>query len=682
MLAVIPIKFREDEAYIKSFFNCSQCKNEQAPGNLFSDSCADFIINNSQEVKHYCGSCIESVRFNCNCNQRCEKTPSKILDSAIRFYYVPCFFHPNIKASFFTSNFVPFCSECRPKQRDYQELSYSKVSHQFFDLFKSVFKTLCKDRRQKLVTYSTEDMLKACKWMQQISNGISCSVHPGAVSEFITEDLEGVCRSCLNNKSDNISLSNISQASQYILDIIKKDSVKIDPFYLNKYTINMLKFNSHTQIKTAQDLNLLILEFQELKKNKYLTARCVACLVKLTEGWRKGVMLKCGHSLCFKCLFDKSISNCPIDNEEPDAKEFIPNKNQSKFVLCNAEHTYGTGNIYKLPCFHHSCETHYKLGHCFQCGFRFDRWPVLSKVSKSFIELQKFYDIKCLLHNKNVNRIKLRPLELYCEKCEVIEEQKGKLDTYSKHLVLEHIMDRINESMMEKIKTIKSYDLDCEVIKLFSYIGIKNYNCRSYCIALLNIMFDQLEKIKTKKYFLATEALEVRLWPKKKFFISQNFSVKLKFSLNSDIILSGLILSTFYFPYTLPFINIKIPPISATINIYNEDSDQIQDAKHIQSFCSHPKKLKAGEKELYSKLFIYNFSRSVYMQSSKMSYELIVNLQPGYYYFSKAMSKQKISFMNYLKNKKNLNSNELVVDGSISSPLFGLCCDEIKNHIQ
>lgn len=688
MLDFVPIKFRENEAQAKSFLSCFECKSDKDHGQLYIDSCENYIMaNEGQAYKPYCGSCIGNVRFYCNCDPKCKPTLSKSIQDAYNFYFVPCFTHTTTKAVSFTSNFLPICLECRQKYRVYKSLSYNEISENFFELFKSVSKSLCKDRKSKLVTYSTQEMLKACRWMHQINSGIFCAECPDTVSECVTENLEGACRKCLQSKDHYIPLGDFNQVSQRILDVVKQKCARADPFELNKYMIKMLRYNSHTLIKAPQDLNLLILEFQEINRTKYLTARCVVCLVKFTEAWKKGVKLVCGHSACFKCIFSKSFDNCPIDNEEISSSEFINISIQSKMILCHFEHAYNSqSNIYRLPCFHHSCKEHIQKGYCFQCGFQFTKWqnePVqrVVKPRKSLDSLQSFYDLKCLVHNRVLSEFNLKTLTFYCDKCEKNANEK-EIDTFSKHLALEHCIDKRNEKYLDFIESVKNYNMDSNIIKFFSYISIQNYHLRNYCVALLKTLLGHYGKIKSKKYFIVTEALDVRLWPRRKFLINEKFSVKLKFSLNSDIVLTGLILSRIYFPFTLPFINIGVSPISVEINFYQEDSDKILETKKIESLSIYPKQIKTEKSDFNSKLIVQNFSKNVYLASSKMSYELIVNMNPGYYYFSKAISKQRLLFLNYLKISKKTNNAGLVIDGSISSPVFGLCCDLINQHFK
>lgn len=692
----VPRLFRENEIKAKSFYACSCCSLFTLPPKLYAGVCENTITYDKSltNIFLYCKSCMNEVDFVCNCPEKCEIKESEAILNAYKFYRVPCCNHKDRDSTSYTKKFTALCSECVDRTSSMEEiieLTYTSLSKHFFDLYSANYKPLSNDRRQKLVTYSCHEMLDACKWLYQLQNGLLCEEHTNDKAEFITDELKGLCRVCCHRNSRNRPLADISQATQSILEIIKSSENHKNPFYVNKYMTDMLKLNKNLSITTPIKLNLLILESRDLlNKVEYKTARCVACNVKLTEGWNKGIQLSCKHAACFNCIFTQNVSSCPIDNQDLEYMGFI-NTTQEHLMLCHVEHGLKPGeNVYKLPCFHSSCEKHYEYGFCLQCGFSFDKWPNHQKhLSKLRTQIQCFYDIRCIVHDKPAKFMNILPVDFYCEDC-VYQIKNGSknigiIDYLSietcKHVIIKHIRVSMDILYLDIPESIKKYNFTNNLIKLFSYLSIKNFQSRFLAKTLLGIIKNCSGLISSKPILLYKQICTPHIWSRKKYFLDSKTSVIFNFKLNSDIILTGIIMSKFLMNY-LDLRFAECSPISVKINYYNVDSTEIYETREIVNFSPYPNNIESIEIESLRKLLtICNFSHPIYLPASKMNYELIVELHSGYYLFSRPMSKLKHPFLEDLKIKRKLNATGLALNGSISSPVFGICAADVDSII-
>jgi len=487
-------------------------------------------------------------------------------------------------------------------------------------------------------------------------------------------------------------LADISQASVSILEIAKSCESHKDPYLVNKYAAQMLRSDKHSSVKTPDKLNLLLLECRDLlNRVEYKTARCVICLVKLTEGLNRGIKLNCKHVACFKCIISQSTTNCPIDNQEIACEEYL-NSIQDHLMLCHCEHSFKPGeSVYKLPCFHSSCEEHYQYGYCFQCGFSFDKWPNNQKhLSNLRSKIQAFYDLKCIVHNKRAYHMRIFPLGFYCEDCVYFnnpdDQKTNKREIISietiKHLIVKYVRSEYDLKKIELTNSAKNFDLSNNLIKLFTYLNTKSLSCRFLATSIILALNSSPELVNSKSILLFNHSFIPKIWNREKYHLEKKTSVIINFKLTSDTILTGVIMSKLSLPY-VDLDSVHYIPISVKINYYLEESNEVLETKEVTNFSPYPNTPESIEIESFKKkdFGIYNFSHPIYLPSSKMNYELIVEINPGYYFFSKPMSKLKHVFLEYLKIKRKTRTPGPVIDGSISSPLFGICAANVDSII-
>ena len=122
------------------------------------------------------------------------------------------------------------------------------------------------------------------------------------------------------------------------------------------------------------------------------------CFNKISVGKRVGVENSCSHVICFNCYMS-NISSCPIDDQNIQPKQYCKNSSLN-IPTCHGFHEFGIEHIYKLPCFHFSCEKHTHLNYCRTCGFKFSvldgfKKVMISETSRNLID---FFDVRCTSH--------------------------------------------------------------------------------------------------------------------------------------------------------------------------------------------------------------------------------------------------------------------------------------------
>ena len=74
----------------------------------------------------------------------------------------------------------------------------------------------------------------------------------------------------------------------------------------------------------------------------------------------------------------------------------------------------------------------------------------------------------------------------------------------------------------------------------------------------------------------------------------------------------------------------------------------------------------------------YRFKSSIYLESNQVYHEFVIDMNPGYYYVSKGFSNLRVENIEYMDIKKSDYGNGLVLNGSLSSPLFGILASEVS----
>ena len=117
--------------------------------------------------------------------------------------------------------------------------------------------------------------------------------------------------------------------------------------------------------------NLMVIEGRDIITLQQVPIpRCISCFNKLSKGYCAGLKSDCGHTICFKCSLQDDFTECPLDRRPFTKFEHINIPENLLIPECHSGHSLFNykNNVYKLPCFHYSCEECSSADICVQCS--------------------------------------------------------------------------------------------------------------------------------------------------------------------------------------------------------------------------------------------------------------------------------------------------------------------------
>lgn len=563
-------------------------------------------------------------------------------------------------------------------------LTYSSIQNIFQNLACSTFKTLCYERKRNLITYTFPDLIKSCQWMNQIITNLTCSKHPTSFSEEIDSKMTTYCNQCKEN--DLISLHNIENTADFVINIARDYAKVSSPKSLNKFIIQSVNFHKRPRISHLNDLNLLILETRDLiNKVEFEVLRCVFCAKKVSFGKMTAIMNHCGHLICFSCYFNSYTGRCPIDDNVVQPLEYFDH-DFINFPECHGFHFFSGEQVFKLPCFHYSCLKHLVNNYCCVCGFGFDVFNKYKpeRVSTTGSHMLDFLKVMCINHPDTEAELFCMELnDLRCSKCEnyshIYKYVKIPINPKERFNFFNTTLDKLNTKISQL-----DIEVDLVMVKTYNYLKILSMQKKFNYFKVLDIIQNRGFIISRKEMILFEASQEYKHMLNQNYYLDENTC--LSFTLNSmkDMILSGFILnnkiltptnfgSDFALITTVQFLTEDGKKDSRHIRYAKND---IEPPNNIQPICSR-----------------HYFNNSIYLRGDTSTH-FFLYLNPGCYYLSKSFSKRRfgdVSITKYKKVKSNvkkddnfsdeIDSNMRIIDGSLGYMLKGLIISPTSDYL-
>ena len=333
-------------------------------------------------------------------------------------------------------------------------------------VFADIRKLVCPERRHWILSQrSVEGQLSVLIYLRSITQShLTCDAHPSqTASEVEVSKFTLLCSECSSStSSEKLSLSH-SDGTE-LLEFLQALVRNSDHSLLNKFHLRTKRVSSF------KNLAVLIHEIKFLmNKDKVGIPRCHICMKKLSFGAGTPVLLNCGHALCFLCYTNENYEECLIDRETfKDAKTLDININLYQ-LACHAEGRCNllnrSGNIYKLPCMHKSCEGCLSIGVCKRCGCEFNAEKL--RIDVKSMHIVEYLMLKCDLHNEIAISFDFVSFEAKCRYCGIDNEEACK-DFTMVHWALELALKENLELFKLKKNDARTmiYTLHYKVIQL------------------------------------------------------------------------------------------------------------------------------------------------------------------------------------------------------------------------
>jgi hypothetical protein len=618
---------------------CSECEL-----NIAENNC------NRIKNKTICEKCLEKKI------PRAESKKDTKSNEKINFIKVRCLEHPSETGiAFDFESFKTFCEECH-KQNSKSLFEFDLYKH-LKEYFQKVYpqkrKSLCPERRNILIQAfngKTQDLLDACRWLNQISNSLVCSKNTKKKAEFINiQTFE--CFHDSNEAENNLLIEINEKNTSKIISEIKSCLKETPSKYINKF------FLKNSNFRTGVSLELMILEAKDLKNRQIsFQFRCVLCFSKLSVGTKTPIELECRHTICFEC-FMGDYSECTLDNK-PISKNsrYLNSHDQIVPIIPDCHNFHNLYNyqndIFKLPCFHYSCSSCLESGMCEQCGSGFEK-GILTPAENQVIKFCSFY---CSKHQSLATTFDPIKVKFYCEEC----SKKGFLQ-FKKLPSLKLILDILNLTFTQrKTKCETTFD-DSDnpnilFLKHVLYFSVIPYSSR---YNLLNNFseIEGLRKIKEREFqvlsrfktILPTSPNSTKLWE-----IEEESTIEVLIKAKVTLVVGGLIIGNRHHTNYLAN-QISISPYSVnSIKIIDYNRNSVFElTSSIQSLDKENRIL---------------FNKSVLIKSGKI-YTIQIKLPPGFYFHGRPYDKFTISQIKMFlpdKNRTIVQKNHL-----IGGPLLG-----------
>lgn len=576
-----------------------------------------------------------------------------------------CIIHQETPANYYLkSSYIPICENCSQSTNlPYKSLKYPKIEKKFFNLFKDFESKLCKQRKKSLIPLSFSSLIKSCIWLSCLSSGPTCSFHPLSQSKFIDSNLTCYCELCIST-SGNLdtnslkNLDNIEETGQFILDLAKNKAKETR--CMNTYMIKQTVIKNQHGPKDKFSMMLLLLETQDLlrKAEVFNVDRCVKCVKSTSFGQKLGIVLDCGHVMCFSCINSEFNDYCPVDYKETKYSEFEYSEFRHKYK-CHAEHMISDNCLNRLDCFHYSCKQHLSEPYCLECGFQLNTLEKNRK-ERSIEDYNNFINFTCHAHRKKITRFQLFPLRLCCDSCSYDEGSTIEIDTKTE------ISYEIKNILLKNLMNIKNI----HIIKELEQIYQENFLKLASCLQLLSIYKLQLF-LEIKKVFLGLSVLKSssycyffeKLYPKPKSDTKKSLELteKSDFSIElipvNDLILTSLIIADQFI--IIPSFNCPVIINQVTLKVFDKKSGLEQQNKSLLAYLDEESELKENIRE-------YVLSNSIYLTHINR-YEITFNLNQGKYFNGAPFSRLKQNLFSLLKFSGKTNARKI----NSAGPLVG-----------
>ena len=657
---IIDPRIRSNEILMKSLISCSKCQDFERSFELYQLVGSD-QVESKENLGLLCEDCKDEISKSnaIKCSLVKDSNYSKIYF----FYYLP----KELELFSFANDSI---SLIRPTYQDLQLL--------FFKLLKEVSPYLVPDRIKKLKTKSSKDLLKSCRWLDQVISGLFCSIHKNIRAYCVSPSLKGLCPDCASTQPV-ILISNIQNGISSITQLIKNYSKQLSPAHLNKFIIKALQIDKSFNLSNTASLNLLILEGRDLLKgHKYPFARCVICFSEANFGSHKLINIECGHVICFKCLIIDCNEYCSIDKEKIVQADlsYYKYKSMSKY-RCHYGHLLDCNKkVMKLPCFHYSCIEHQEIGACLVCGFDTSLWPWGIRESLRIQNLHKFNEVVCLAHNKKIKFLKLDPFRLFCEMC--IGEE-GVFSVEGQEPWIWNVIEQKVEKAVQDLDKLNQFLYCSELLKSVSYFHVLSLNQKYKIYAILNAIREKGIEVNTKNFTFSKTLYPQFVWSSKVNKLEEGAKVVLKFSVKTDFWVKGFITAGCYFPYFEIGNPYFTPPLQIIHKIYNRDKKGMEIMIYEKTFenffmsdLSSLENLSLNGEDFLNKSKLCEFDVPILLSSERNIHEFIFTLRNGFYYYSKPFNKiilPNIEWMNI--SKRNYLPLD-IINGNRSSPILGI----------
>ena len=584
------------------------------------------------------------------------------------FLRVFCIVHQEIPASYYLkSSFAPICESCtQATDSPYSPLSYLDIETTFFSLFHQFKSKLCKQRKKSLIPSSFSSLLKSCIWLNSLSSGPTCSFHPLNLSKFIDSNLTCYCDLCTSS-SRNLdintlkNLENIEETGHFILDLAKNKAKETR--FMNTYMIGQIVIKNQHGPKDRHSLMLLLLEAQDLfrKAEIFNIDRCIKCVRSTSVGNKLGIVLNCGHVMCFGCISSDFSEYCPVDYKETKYSEFenlkFRDKHKYKYK-CHEGHMISDNSVIRLNCLHYSCKPHSLETCCLECGFEEKLFPS-SRKERNIEDYNNFISFICHSHRKQITKLQIFPMSLCCDSC--IYDQSCTLEI-NKKLVNSNKIQSIFLERLMNIKQIQS-------IEELKHFYQENFLKLAPCLQLLPIyklqLFDEVKKV-----FLGLSVLKStfflyffkELYPKqgsesKALALTEISEFSIELIPKNDLILTSLIIADQYI--IIPSFNSPIIINQVSVKVFDKKSGIEKQNISFAAYLEEDVELRKNVRE-------YVLGKSIYLTHINR-YEISFSLNQGKYFSVAPFSRLKQDLFSFLKFSGKINGRAI----NFAGPLVG-----------
>lgn len=455
-----------------SLSKCFLCKKDLIIGEVSDFSCNHYVCNDCYQGNTQCKICgnKEKLLFK-----------RQISVEILKFVQVNCTIHSNrtaLKGD--PKNFQTFCDLCPTTALSLHEFDFYKLLNTYFDeVYKNWRKKICPERRKTLISLknaNTQGLLEACRWLFQLNSEVNCCVTQTLPGKFI--DLNTF--QCYSEKPHEAALE-LSKST--IVFALREHLKSAKPEVLNKFLLKIGQYSENFP------LPLLILEGKDLLSGFHSSShlRCCYCHETLSLGNKTPIKLSCGHVICFKCHMADYVSGCPIDqipinsptNYYGNSSPILPNCHNFHSLVNYAK------NVYKLPCFHYSCEDCIMVDACKTCGDLFGL--VNAKLDKKVMNVLEFCRIYCEVHNQPATFFNTFNLQCYCERCENVTGLPISLFPN-----INYLLDQITPTFLIQLQSLKNLPdtLQPNDLKQCIYYNIIDYQARYLLTKVLKNIVD------------------------------------------------------------------------------------------------------------------------------------------------------------------------------------------------
>lgn len=688
-----------DSGYLQaSAIQCRDCDNLIRSPNVYHNiclTCEELIMNGQSNLRgqniFLCEACskLSERCMMCNMSNSPEKSPAGT--SIVSVTQVNCLKKrkkcDNSATYFVKNSMLTYCEQCQEKYNLTSKKEnkikntldlYQDLTESLEIFYKNNYKMLCPERRKIFITYTMQELLEANRWALECSI-IKCVRHKYMQAVCIDDDFCTFCSQCSSSLVGNLPID-LAEIISKATDLCKK----IESKYLNKFMLKLVKKSANTNSKNF--VNILLLECRDLIANKLVEqVRCVNCYVKVSMGRKTGLLNKCGHCICYQCLLIGEIECCPIDRSDFENLRYAETLELELIPDCHCNHSLVNheGDVFKLPCFHYSCEEDLKYQKCLTCGNDFNLFDRKCKNDKNMKNLIEFCSISCLEHQKKCVNFNYRNSLFACENCDnfMSDQLENVQDKNNFAWAVQLLNTRFKYLIGNKRELSTKYIM---VTKEISYYKLLSYQARfelyqKVCTLFslsFHTNFDSYQEKRRFKNRFSGRSTTQKIWEIKENTVS-GFTI----TAQKDCLLGGLIIFSRcaynniydYVPVYSYIVSVKLikrqcelpsNPLLKSDQIVYATGEVMADASYILN--------ETGEENKFC------FGKPILLSSENVSYDIVLQLYPGLYYHGVPYNQIPNDLLRISRLKSIPEGFETIGNDSIGGPIAGFLIKELS----